>query len=69
MIMQRKTIFASILLLSISFVSMAQGIGNPPPPMPPPPPGLPLDGVLITVVCIIVGIYFGVRKIMSFENK
>ena len=44
--MRHKTTLASILLFMISFVSVAQGLGdNPPPPMPPPPPGLPVDGV------------------------
>jgi len=60
MIIQNKRIFASILFVLISFVSVAQGSGNPPPPMPPPPPGLPIDsGVLILLLLgLLLGAYF-----------
>ena len=67
--MQRKTILASVLLLTISFVSMAQGVGNPPPPMPPPPPGLPLDGMFFTIASILLGLYLGIKKIVLSEKR
>jgi len=49
-------------LLSISFVSMAQGSGNPPPPMPPPPPGLPIDGGLFALISAVFGIFYASKK-------
>ncbi|MGB3608030.1 MAG: hypothetical protein WA775_15515 [Psychroserpens sp.] len=63
---QNKKIFASILFVLISFVCFAQG-SNPPPPMPPPPPGLPIDG--FTAFAVIVGVFYGVKKITSNSKK
>ena len=63
--MRHKTILASILLFSISFVSMAQEV---PPPMPPPPPGLPVDGAYFVVVFIIAAFYYGSKKILKAEK-
>ena len=57
---QNKKILASILFVLISFVCVAQG-GDPPPPMPPPPPGLPIDG--FTSIAVILGMFFGAKKI------
>ena len=66
--MRHKTILASILFFMISFVSLAQG-GNPPPPMPPPPPGLPVDGVFCTIVLIVIGVFYGSKKMLTLEKK
>ena len=66
--MRHKTVFASILLFTISFVSLAQG-GNPPPPMPPPPPGLPVDGSICTIILVVAGLYYGSKKIIKLEKK
>lgn len=59
----RKSIYISLVLLSISFVSMAQGSGNPPPPMPPPPPGLPIDAGLFAMISAIFGVYYASKKL------
>lgn len=67
--MRHKTTIASILLILISFVSVAQDTGDVPPPMPPPPPGLPLDGSFFVAITILMGIYLGVKKILNSENK
>jgi hypothetical protein len=62
--MQNMKILTSILFLLISFVGMAQTM--PPPPQPPPPPGLPIDsGVLVVMV---LGVFFGVYKLLK-ANK
>lgn len=66
--MRHKTIFASILLFSISFVTVAQDTDLPP-PMPPPPPGLPVDGVYFVVAFIIVAFYYGSKKIINAEKE
>ncbi len=56
--LRNKTLLASILFITISFVSMAQE--TPPPPMPPPPPGLPIDGYIPVV--LILAILYGLKK-------
>ena len=61
MIIQNKRIFASILFVLISFVSIAQG-GGPPPPGPPPPVGLPIDGFVSIMVAI--GVFFGSKSLL-----
>ena len=60
---QNKKILASILFVLISFVSVAQGSGNPPPPMPPPPPGLPIDsGIFILLLLgLLLGVHFKLK--------
>ncbi len=67
--MRHKTIIASILLSTISFVSVAQGIGDPPPPMPPPPPGLPIDGSAFVVLLLSLGLLLGIKKIKELDKK
>lgn len=68
--MRYKTTLASILLFSISFVSVAQDIGdNPPPPMPPPPPGLPVDGSLFVFVLFSLGLFIGIKKIKALDKE
>jgi len=64
---QNKKIFVSILFVLISFVCVAQGVGNPPPPMPPPPPGLPIDG--FTTIAVIVGAFFGIKKTLNNTKR
>jgi hypothetical protein len=65
MTVQYKRIFASILFVLISFVCLAQ-TGNPPPPQPPPPPGLAIDmGVIFGVV---LGLFFGIKKLLKIHN-
>ena len=67
MTIQNKRIFASILFVLISFVCMAQGIGdNPPPPRPPPPPGLPLDSGLLFL--FLGALFYGIKKSISAKN-
>ena len=58
---QNKKMIASVLLLLISFVSVAQS--TPPPPVPPPPPGLPIDGGVFVGLCI--GLFLGVKKLLK----
>lgn len=58
--LQDKKIFASILLVLVSFVGTAQGSGQPPPPMPPPPPGLPIDNWIYAL--FMVALIFGIFK-------
>ena len=65
MIIQRKKIFASILFVLISCVTLAQ-TGGPPPPAPPPPPGLPIDGGIYILLSL--GILYGVRKLQKAIN-
>ena len=60
---RHKTTYIIILLLSISFVSIAQGSGNPPPPMPPPPPGLPIDGGIFAIVSVVFGMFYAGKKL------
>ncbi len=59
---QNKKTIASILFVLISFVSIAQGIGDPPPPTPPPPPGLPIDAGVLAVM--LLGIFYGTKKLL-----
>ena len=59
----RKSTYIFLALLSISFVSIAQGSGNPPPPMPPPPPGLPIDAGLFAILSAIFGIVYASKKL------
>lgn len=61
---QNKTILASILLVLISFVSVAQETSVPQPPAPPPPPGLPIDTALpyVLVMAIVFGIVVKVKQ-------
>jgi len=67
MTIQNKRIFASILFVLISFVCMAQGMGdNPPPPRPPPPPGLSLDVGII--VLFFIAVFYGIKKSISAKN-
>lgn len=67
--MRHKTILASILLFSISFVTVAQDTGDLPPPMPPPPPGLPVDGVYFVCAFILLAFFYGSKKIMRAEQQ
>jgi len=65
MIIQDKRILASIVLVLISVVCVAQEF--PPPPGPPPPPGLPIDGgVLLGAVA---ALFYGVKKLVSHKNS
>lgn len=64
---QNKNILASILLVLVSFVCEAQGVGNPPPPMPPPPPGLPIDSSIYLL--FIVALIYGVVKKFKFSKQ
>lgn len=58
---QNKKIFASVLFVLVSVLSVAQG---PPVPGPPSiPPGLPIDGGLL--LGIVVGLFFGVKKLLK----
>ncbi|MCT4629357.1 hypothetical protein [Winogradskyella sp.] len=50
----------------MGFDSAAQG-SAPPPPMPPPPPGLPIDGGIVLLFVIALGI--GIYKAYSISNK
>ena len=59
---QNMKIIASILFVLISFVSVAQGSGNPPPPTPPPPVGLPIDGGILAVLGL--GLLYGAKKLI-----
>ena len=65
MIIQNKKIVASVLFVLISFVCLAQ-TGGPPPPAPPPPPGLPIDGGILTALCL--GLFYGVRKLLKVKQ-
>ncbi|WP_445957025.1 PID-CTERM protein-sorting domain-containing protein [Yeosuana sp.] len=62
MMIQNKRIFASILLVLISFVCAAQG-PPPPPPGIPPPPGFPIDGGILMGVC--VALFYGAKKLLA----
>ena len=57
--MQNRKILASILLVLISFVCVAQNA--PPLPAPPPPPGYPIDGGILAG--LFIGIVIGVKKL------
>ncbi len=63
---QNKKILASILLVLISCVCMAQ-LDTPPSPQAkstgPPPGFLPIDGGVLVGVCI--GIFYGAKKILT----
>jgi len=63
---QNKRKLASILFVLISFVCTAQLGGDPPPPMPPPPPGLPIDGMVLSV--LVLGIIYGIKKRLEFTK-
>jgi hypothetical protein len=66
MIIQNKRIFASVLFVLISFVSIAQG-SSPPPPTPPPPPGLPIDGglLLLLLIGLLLGAFYLIKSLKS----
>lgn len=64
--LQNKKILASVLFVSISFVSAAQGL-EPPPPMPPPPPGLPIDDYIYVI--LIIALIYGVVKKIKFSER
>lgn len=61
--MQNTKIVASILLVLVGTVCIAQT--TPPPPMPPPPPGLPIDGGVF--VALLLGLFYGAFKV--FKSK
>jgi len=58
--------FASILFVLISFVCLAQN-DVPTPPAPPPPPGTPIDGGIL--ICIVLGLIYGVSKILRNSRQ
>jgi hypothetical protein len=58
MIIQNKRIFASILFVLISFVSLSQEL---PPPGPPPPTGFPIDGGVLIGAAF--ALFYGARKL------
>jgi len=70
MIGQNKKIIASILLVLISFIGVAQTPvdGTPPPPMPPPPPGLSIESPLL-VILVLVGLFLGIRRKLKYSNN
>ncbi|WP_179334395.1 PID-CTERM protein-sorting domain-containing protein [Winogradskyella costae] len=61
--------FASILVVFVSFASMAQGTTGsvPPPPAPPPPPGLPIDGGVVFL--FILALSYGIYKTYKMSKK
>ncbi len=61
MMIQNKRIFASILFVLISVVSVAQQVPAPPPPGPPVTPGLPIDGGILVAAC--AALFYGVKKL------
>lgn len=63
MMIQNKSILASILFVLISIVCTAQGGGLPPPPQPPPPVGLPIDGGIF--VGVLVALFYGGKKLLK----
>lgn len=64
MIIQNKRIIASVLFVLISLVCFAQ---DPPPPGPPVPPGFPIDGGVL--LGVIVGLFYGVKKMFFSKTK
>ena len=58
-----------LIVLALSFLSLASfaAPGNPPPPTPPPPPGLSLDGGLL--LFYVLTIIFGLYKIHQFNSN
>lgn len=65
MMIQYKSIFASILFVLISVVCEAQT--GPPPPGPPPPVGLPIDGGVVLGLCF--GVFYGVVILVKRRKK
>ena len=66
--MHKKNMFASVLVVFVSFASIAQsGTGAPPPPAPPPPPGLPIDGGI--VVLFILALCYGIYKSYKISKQ
>jgi len=62
---QNKKTFASILFVLISFVCVAQNV--PTPPAPPPPPGTPIDGGIL--ICMVLGLIYGVSKMLRNSKQ
>lgn len=50
-----------LVIFFISFAGISQSV--PPPIPPPPPPGLPIDG--LSGLLLLVGAFFGVKKIFK----
>ncbi|WGD35857.1 hypothetical protein [Olleya sp. YS] len=63
---KNKTLIALVLFLLISIVGVSQ-IVTPPPPQQPPPVGLPIDNGIVLLV--VLGLIYGVYKVMSSRKK
>ena len=69
MTVQNKRIFASILLILISFVCFSQGVPEPLPPSGIPPVGnqIPIDGGLLFGMAF--ALFYGVKKLIVKHNN
>ncbi len=68
--MQKKNVFASILVFFVGFMALAQEDLPPPEAMngtPPPPPGTPIDSNIVILLVIALG--YGVYKSYQYSRR
>jgi hypothetical protein len=58
----KVTIQKIVLILLVSFIPQIIFSQTPPPPTPPPPPGLPIDGGVVIMFFIALGLGYLVSK-------
>jgi len=65
--MQKKNVFASILVFFVGFMALAQELPPPEAMGPPVGPGLPIDSNI--VILLVVGLGYGVYKSYQYSRR